>query len=47
MRHNGEKIHDPDLSLPQGRDESKNPAESYRKDDGIVFTYNGQAQACL
>jgi hypothetical protein len=30
-----------------GKDESKNPAESYRKDDGIVFTYNGQAQACL
>ena len=23
----------------------KNPAESYRKDEGIVFTYNGQCQA--
>jgi hypothetical protein len=30
-----------------GKDESKNPAESYRKDEGIVFTYNGQAQAIL
>lgn len=27
-----------------GKDEKKNPAESYRKDEGIVFTYNGQAQ---
>ena len=25
--------------------EGKNPAESYRKDEGIVFTYNGQCQA--
>ena len=30
-----------------GKDESKNPAESYRKDEGIVFTYNGQAQTVL
>jgi hypothetical protein len=30
-----------------GKDEKKNPAESYRKDEGIVFTYNGQAQAIL
>ncbi len=30
-----------------GKDESKNPAESYRKDEGLVFTYNGQAQAVL
>jgi hypothetical protein len=29
------------------KDESKNPAESYRKDEGLVFTYNGQAQAVL
>lgn len=25
--------------------EKKNPAENYRKDEGVVFTYNGQAQA--
>jgi hypothetical protein len=30
-----------------GKDEKKNPAESYRKDEGVVFTYNGQAQAIL
>jgi hypothetical protein len=30
-----------------GKDEKKNPAESYRRDEGIVFTYNGQAQAIL
>jgi hypothetical protein len=30
-----------------GKDESKNPAENYRKDEGVVFTYNGQAQAVL
>ncbi len=30
-----------------GKDEKKNPAESYRKDEGIVFTYNGQAQTVL
>jgi hypothetical protein len=30
-----------------GKDEKKNPAESYRKDEGIIFTYNGQAQAIL
>lgn len=30
-----------------GKDEKKNPAESYRKDEGIVFTYNGQAHAVL
>lgn len=30
-----------------GKDEKKNPAEAYRKDEGIVFTYNGQAQAVL
>ena len=29
------------------KEESKNPAESYRKDEGLVFTYNGQAQAVL
>jgi len=27
------------------RGEKKNPAENYRKDEGVVFTYNGQAQA--
>ena len=27
------------------RDEKKNPADSYRKDEGVVFTYNGQCQA--
>lgn len=27
------------------KDEKKNPADSYRKDEGIVFTYNGQCQA--
>jgi hypothetical protein len=30
-----------------GKDESKNPAENYRKTDGVLFTYNGQAQAVL
>jgi hypothetical protein len=29
------------------KDESKNPAESYRKDEEAVFTYNGQAQAVM
>jgi hypothetical protein len=29
------------------KDEKKNPAESYRKNEGVVFTYNGQAQAIL
>lgn len=27
------------------KEEKKNPADSYRKDEGIVFTYNGQCQA--
>lgn len=27
------------------KDEKKNPADSYRKDEGVVFTYNGQCQA--
>jgi hypothetical protein len=30
-----------------GKDESKNPAENYRKDEGLVFSYNGQAHAVL
>lgn len=29
-----------------GKDE-KNPAENYRKDEGVVYTYNGQAQNVL
>ncbi|MGA3310374.1 MAG: hypothetical protein ABSD08_17455 [Xanthobacteraceae bacterium] len=33
------------LFRKQGKDEAKNPAENYRKDEGVVFTYNGQAQA--
>lgn len=33
------------LFRKQTKDENKNPAESYRKDEGVVFTYNGQAQA--
>ncbi|OOO01562.1 MAG: hypothetical protein USCGTAYLOR_02239 [Chromatiales bacterium USCg_Taylor] len=33
------------LFRKQGKDEKKNPAENYRKDEGIVFTYNGQCQA--
>jgi hypothetical protein len=35
------------LFRKQGKDDSKNPAENYRKDEGVVFTYNGQAQAVL
>jgi hypothetical protein len=35
------------LFRKQGKGEKKNPAENYRKDEGIVFTYNGQAQAVL
>jgi hypothetical protein len=35
------------LFRKQGKDEGKNPAENYRKDEGIVFTYNGQAQQVL
>jgi hypothetical protein len=27
------------------KDEQKNPADRYRKDEGVVFTYNGQCQA--
>ena len=33
------------LFRKRGKDEKKNPADSYRKDEGIVFTYNGQCQA--
>ena len=33
------------LFRKQSKDEKKNPAESYRKDEGVVFTYNGQCQA--
>jgi hypothetical protein len=33
------------LFRKRGRDENKNPADNYRKDEGIVFTYNGQCQA--
>jgi hypothetical protein len=35
------------LFRKQGKDDSKNPAENYRKNEGIVFTYNGQAQTVL
>lgn len=33
------------LFRKQGKDEKKNPADGYRKDEGVVFTYNGQCQA--
>jgi hypothetical protein len=33
------------LFRKRSKDEKKNPAENYRKDEGIVFTYNGQCQA--
>jgi len=33
------------LFRKRGKEEKKNPAENYRKDEGIVFTYNGQCQA--
>lgn len=33
------------LFRKRGKDEKKNPADNYRKDEGIVFTYNGQCQA--
>ena len=33
------------LFRKQGKDDRKNPAENYRKDEGVVFTYNGQCQA--
>jgi hypothetical protein len=33
------------LFRKRGKDEKKNPADTYRKDEGIVFTYNGQCQA--
>lgn len=33
------------LFRKQAKGEKKNPAENYRKDDGVIFTYNGQAQA--
>jgi hypothetical protein len=33
------------LFRKRDKDEKKNPAENYRKDEGIVFTYNGQCQA--
>jgi hypothetical protein len=33
------------LFRKRGKDEKKNPAENYRKDEGVVFTYNGQCQA--
>jgi hypothetical protein len=29
------------------KDESKNPADNYRKNEGIIFTYNGQTQGTL
>jgi len=33
------------LFRKRGKDDPKNPAENYRKDEGVVFTYNGQCQA--
>jgi hypothetical protein len=33
------------LFRKRGKDEKKNPADTYRKDEGVVFTYNGQCQA--
>ncbi len=33
------------LFRKRAKDEKKNPADSYRKDEGVVFTYNGQCQA--
>jgi hypothetical protein len=33
------------LFRKQGKDDKRNPADSYRKDEGVVFTYNGQCQA--
>lgn len=33
------------LFRKRSEDERKNPADSYRKDEGVVFTYNGQCQA--
>jgi hypothetical protein len=33
------------LFRKRAKDEKRNPADSYRKDEGIVFTYNGQCQA--
>ena len=33
------------LFRKRAKDEKKNPADTYRKDEGIVFTYNGQCQA--
>jgi hypothetical protein len=33
------------LFRKRGKEEKKNPAENYRKDEGVVFTYNGQCQA--
>ena len=33
------------LFRKRSKDEKKNPADNYRKDEGVVFTYNGQCQA--
>jgi hypothetical protein len=33
------------LFRKQGKDDGKNPADNYRKDEGVIFTYNGQCQA--
>jgi hypothetical protein len=33
------------LFRKRAKDEKKNPADTYRKDEGVVFTYNGQCQA--
>jgi hypothetical protein len=42
----GEKFHGRVyLFRKRAKDEKKNPADSYRKDEGVVFTYNGQCQA--
>lgn len=48
MDIDGEKFSDRIyLFRKRTKDEKKNPADSYRKDEGIVFTYNGQCQAFL
>jgi hypothetical protein len=33
------------LFRKQSKDEHKNPADNYRKDEGVVFTFNGQCQS--
>jgi hypothetical protein len=32
------------LFRKHAKDEKRNPADTYRKDEGVVFTYNGQCQ---